>query len=76
MLLFWYDSSKYVHQGAGSGLLRRDRILDVVLNSMNGVLDVPLTVKTRTGIYKDTYVAHSLVPRFAKAGVSLISVSI
>ncbi|KAK7580445.1 hypothetical protein V9T40_001074 [Parthenolecanium corni] len=61
-------------QGAGSGLLRRDRILNVVLNGMNNVLDIPVTVKTRTGIYKDTNVAHTLIPRFAEAGASLISI--
>lgn len=43
---------------------------------MNNVLDIPVTVKTRTGIYKDTNVAHTLIPRFAEAGASLISVSL
>ena len=61
-------------QGAGSGLLRRERILINTLNSMSHVLDLPLTAKMRTGVYKDQYVAHTFVPRFVESGVSLISV--
>ena len=61
-------------QGAGSGLLRRERVLMNTLKSMNHVLDIPLTVKTRTGVYRDRNVAHTFVPRFVECGVSLISV--
>ncbi|XKL67728.1 hypothetical protein PGB90_003219 [Kerria lacca] len=65
---------KIYEQGAGSGLLRRKRILENVLYGMNNILNIPLTVKTRTGIYKDAYIAHDLIPHFVKCGVSLISI--
>ncbi|XP_063231043.1 tRNA-dihydrouridine(47) synthase [NAD(P)(+)]-like [Bacillus rossius redtenbacheri] len=58
--------------GAGSGLLRRERMLEAVLRSMNNVLGLPLTVKTRTGVGKN--IAHTLAPRFASWGVSLITI--
>lgn len=61
-------------EGAGSGLLRRARVLESILTCMNNVTDIPLTVKTRTGIYKDTNVVHTLMPRFVKSNVSLISI--
>ena len=64
-------------QGAGSGFLRRERVLlNTPMTCVNRVLNVPLTIKTRTGVYKDKNVAHTLVPRFEECGVSSISVSV
>ena len=62
-------------QGGGSGLLLRKNILFNIVNSMNGVLNIPLTVKTRTGIYQGKNVAHEFMKEFSAAGVSLITVS-
>ncbi|KAL1116494.1 hypothetical protein AAG570_004966 [Ranatra chinensis] len=61
-------------QGSGSGLLRRQRILKSVVNSMVGLMEVPLTVKTRTGVSCSKSVARELMPMFRDAGVSLITV--
>nr|XP_018909589.1 PREDICTED: tRNA-dihydrouridine(47) synthase [NAD(P)(+)]-like [Bemisia tabaci] len=60
-------------KGAGSGLLRQEKILKSVVVSMNQVLDIPLTVKVRTGIHKDKKIADQLVPKFRDWGVSLIT---
>lgn len=61
-------------QGGGSGLLRRDRVLEEVIRSTAGVLrSTPLTAKLRTGVYSGKNVAHELVPKFADWGVSHIT---
>ncbi|XP_050425017.1 tRNA-dihydrouridine(47) synthase [NAD(P)(+)]-like [Adelges cooleyi] len=61
-------------QGAGSGLLLRNKKLEVCLKSMRTVLDVPLTVKTRSGVSKDQNLVHELIPMFKDSGVSLVTV--
>lgn len=61
-------------KGGGSGLLRREKVLNVIIQSMTRVLSLPLTVKTRTGVYADKNVAHKLVPIYKAAGVDLITV--
>ncbi|XP_049796592.1 tRNA-dihydrouridine(47) synthase [NAD(P)(+)]-like [Schistocerca nitens] len=61
-------------QGGGSGLLRRERVLEEVVRSTTGVLrQTPLTAKLRTGVYSGKNVAHELVPKFADWGVSHIT---
>lgn len=62
-------------QGGGSALLRRQNILEVMIRSCVTMLDVPLTVKTRTGIYANKSIAHELVPKFEEWGASLVTVS-
>ncbi len=42
--------------------------------SYSQVLDVPLTVKIRTGVQQNCNVAHKLIPEMKKWGVSLITV--
>lgn len=61
-------------QGSGSGLLLRSKKLEVCLKSMRTVLNVPLTVKTRSGVSKDQNITHDLIPMFKDSGVSLITV--
>ncbi|XP_044728521.1 tRNA-dihydrouridine(47) synthase [NAD(P)(+)]-like [Chrysoperla carnea] len=61
-------------QGAGSGLLRKERVLESVIRSTSQILDVPLTIKTRTGIYADKNIAHELVPKFRDWGASMVTV--
>lgn len=60
--------------GAGSGLLLRKKKLEVCLKSMRTVLNVPLTVKSRSGVNKDQNIAHDLIPMFKDSGVSLLTV--
>lgn len=40
------------------------------------VLDVPLTVKIRTGVQQNCNIAHKLIPELKKWGVSMITVCI
>jgi len=63
-------------QGAGSGLLKRQNILEHMVRSMAQVMTIPLTIKTRTGVYSDKRLAHNLIPRLKNWGVSLITVNI
>lgn len=39
------------------------------------VLDVPLTVKIRTGVQEKSNIAHRLIPEMKKWGVSMVTVS-
>lgn len=48
-------------QGGGCGLLRRPKVLETCIKSLNQVLSVPLTVKLRTGVYSNESIAHKLV---------------
>ncbi|KAK0166857.1 hypothetical protein PV327_004334 [Microctonus hyperodae] len=61
-------------QGGGSGMLNRLNVLQTVVKSVSQVLDIPLTIKTRMGVYMDKPVAHTLMPKFRDWGVSMISV--
>ncbi|XP_066589404.1 tRNA-dihydrouridine(47) synthase [NAD(P)(+)]-like [Prorops nasuta] len=61
-------------QGGGSGMLNRLNVLETVVKSVSQVLDIPLSIKTRTGIYLDKPVAHTLMPKFRDWGVSMITV--
>lgn len=61
-------------QGGGSGMLNRLNVLETVVKSMNDVLHVPLTIKTRMGVYMDKPVAHNLVSKFRDWGASMITV--
>ncbi|XP_011876546.1 PREDICTED: tRNA-dihydrouridine(47) synthase [NAD(P)(+)]-like [Vollenhovia emeryi] len=61
-------------QGGGSGMLNRLNVLETVVKSVSQVLDIPLSVKTRTGVYIDKPIAHNLMPKFRDWGVSMITV--
>ncbi|KAJ1522952.1 hypothetical protein ONE63_002090 [Megalurothrips usitatus] len=61
-------------EGGGTGLLRRERVLQSIIDSMNKVMTIPLTVKTRTGIVMGKNIAHNFVPYFRDLGASLITI--
>ncbi|XP_014607904.1 PREDICTED: tRNA-dihydrouridine(47) synthase [NAD(P)(+)]-like [Polistes canadensis] len=61
-------------QGGGSGMLNRLNVLETVIKSVSQVVEIPLTVKTRTGVYIDKPIAHNLMPKFRDWGVSMITV--
>lgn len=48
-------------EGGGCGLLNRPRMLESCIRNMSDILTIPLTVKTRTGIYSNQSIAHQLV---------------
>ncbi|CAG5104096.1 Similar to DUS3L: tRNA-dihydrouridine(47) synthase [NAD(P)()]-like (Homo sapiens) [Cotesia congregata] len=63
----------YKH-GGGSGMLNRTNVLQNVVKSVSQVLDIPLTIKTRMGVYMDKPIAHNLMPKFREWGASMITV--
>lgn len=63
-------------KGGGSGMLNRLHVLESVVKSISQVLDIPLSIKTRTGVYMDKPIAHKLMPRFRDWGASMITVSL
>ncbi|KAK7124159.1 hypothetical protein R3I94_018503 [Phoxinus phoxinus] len=60
-------------KGGGCGLMTRTTKFEQIVRGMNSVLDVPLTVKIRTGVQQNCNVAHKLIPEMKKWGVSLIT---
>lgn len=61
------------NKGEGCGLMRKTNKLCKVVMGMSQMLDVPFTVKMRTGIYADKSIAHELIPKLRDAGASLIT---
>uniref|UniRef100_Q6PEH0 tRNA-dihydrouridine(47) synthase [NAD(P)(+)] n=1 Tax=Danio rerio TaxID=7955 RepID=Q6PEH0_DANRE len=60
-------------KGGGCGLMTRTSKFEQIVRGMNSVLDVPLTVKIRTGVQQNSNIAHKLIPEMKKWGVSLIT---
>ena len=62
-------------QGAGSALIGRVNKFERMVRGMVAVMgDVPLTVKTRTGIYNNQPTAHTLIPKLRDCGVQMMTV--
>jgi len=60
-------------KGAGCGLMGKLRRFEHMVYGMQSVMDVPLTVKIRTGIYEHKSTAHTLVPKLCKWGIAMTS---
>ncbi|KAG7501400.1 hypothetical protein JOB18_048529 [Solea senegalensis] len=60
-------------KGGGCGLMTRTRKFEQIIKGMNYVLDVPLTVKIRTGVQEKNNIAHKLIPEMKNWGVSMIT---
>lgn len=60
-------------KGGGCGLMTRTRKFEQIIKGMNYVLDVPLTVKIRTGVQQVSNIAHKLIPEMKQWGVSMIT---
>ena len=54
---------------------RQDKFQHII-KGMTSVMDVPLTVKLRTGIYDNKNIAHTLMPRLRDWGVAATTVSV
>ncbi|XP_072268918.1 tRNA-dihydrouridine(47) synthase [NAD(P)(+)]-like [Pyxicephalus adspersus] len=61
------------NKGGGCGLMTRTNKFENIVRGMNSVLDVPLTVKIRTGVQEKVSLAHKLIPELRKWGVSLVT---
>lgn len=60
-------------RGMGSGLMVRKKPLEVMIRSMTEILNRPLTVKIRTGIYMDKRIAHNLAPNLKQWGADMVT---
>merc|ERR1712100_804283 len=60
-------------KGACSNLLLRKNRLESICRSMIDVMDVPLSIKIRTGVQDKNNVAHTIVPDLKDWGVSAVT---
>ncbi|XP_060069106.1 tRNA-dihydrouridine(47) synthase [NAD(P)(+)]-like [Ylistrum balloti] len=61
-------------KGEGCALMGKSNKFEQVVRCMKSVLDIPLTVKMRTGIFDNKNVAHYLIPKLRKWGASLVTI--
>ncbi|NXI38927.1 DUS3L synthase, partial [Galbula dea] len=60
-------------KGGGCALMTRSNKLEQIVRGMNSVLDVPLTVKIRTGVQEKMNVAHKIIPRIREWGAAMVT---
>lgn len=60
-------------QGGGSALMRRQSCLEHMVRGMTKVMSIPLTLKMRTGVYRDASVAHSIIEKAKLWDVSMVT---
>ncbi|XP_065601926.1 tRNA-dihydrouridine(47) synthase [NAD(P)(+)]-like [Cyrtonyx montezumae] len=60
-------------KGGGCALMTRSNKLEQIVRGMNSVLDVPLTVKIRTGVQEKRNVAHQIIPRIREWGAAMVT---
>lgn len=60
-------------RGMGSGLMARKKPLEIMIKSMTAIMNRPLTVKIRTGIYMDKRIAHNLAPNLFEWGADMVT---
>ncbi|NWX54600.1 DUS3L synthase, partial [Promerops cafer] len=61
-------------KGGGCALMTRSNKFEQIVRGMNSVLDVPVTVKIRTGVQEKVNVAHKIIPRIREWGASMVTV--
>uniref|UniRef100_A0A8C0FUJ6 tRNA-dihydrouridine(47) synthase [NAD(P)(+)] n=1 Tax=Bubo bubo TaxID=30461 RepID=A0A8C0FUJ6_BUBBB len=60
-------------KGGGCALMTRSNKFEQIVRGMNLVLDVPLTVKIRTGVQEKVNVAHKIIPKIREWGASMVT---
>ncbi|XP_037021207.2 tRNA-dihydrouridine(47) synthase [NAD(P)(+)]-like [Artibeus jamaicensis] len=60
-------------KGGGCALMNRSAKFQQIVCGMNQVLDVPLTVKIRTGVQERVNLAHRLLPKLRDWGAALVT---
>ncbi|NWQ83516.1 DUS3L synthase, partial [Columbina picui] len=60
-------------KGGGCALMTRTNKFEQIVRGMNAVLDVPLTVKIRTGVQEKMNVAHKIIPKIREWGASMVT---
>ncbi|XP_030041124.2 tRNA-dihydrouridine(47) synthase [NAD(P)(+)]-like [Manduca sexta] len=61
-------------KGAGSGMMHRLSSFESSVRCASKILEIPFTVKMRTGVYQDKKITHTIVPKMTDWGPSLITV--
>lgn len=61
-------------KGAGCGMMHRLNTLEASVRCASKLLTLPFTIKMRTGVYQDKKITHTIVPKMAELGASLITV--
>ncbi|NXV81111.1 DUS3L synthase, partial [Atlantisia rogersi] len=61
-------------KGGGCALMTRSNKFEQIVRGMNSVLDVPLTVKIRTGVQEKINVAHKIIPKIREWGAAMVTV--
>ncbi|CAB3249774.1 unnamed protein product [Arctia plantaginis] len=61
-------------KGGGSGMMHRLSTLEASVICASKLLSIPFTVKMRTGVYQDKKITHTIVPKMADWGASLITI--
>ena len=61
------------NKGGGCALMTRMDHLQKIVRSLDVILDVPVTVKIRTGIKEDLQIAHEVIPQLKSWGASMIT---
>lgn len=59
--------------GSGCAMMGRSQHMEGVVRNMASVLNVPLTVKMRTGIQDNKNIAHELIPKVREWGASMVA---
>eukprot|EP00898_Chlorokybus_atmophyticus_P003170 jgi/Chlat1/3854/Chrsp26S04012 len=60
-------------RNAGSSLLLKPSRIETIVKATSAVLDVPLTVKLRTGYYDKQNVAHTIIPNLQGWGAAAVT---
>ncbi|KAM6236237.1 tRNA-dihydrouridine(47) synthase [NAD(P)(+)]-like [Porphyrio hochstetteri] len=60
-------------KGGGCALMTRSNKFEQIVRGMNWVLDVPLTVKIRTGVQEKINVAHKIIPKIREWGAAMVT---
>lgn len=60
-------------KGGGCALMNRSAKFQQIVRGVNEVLDVPVTVKMRTGVQERVSLAHRLLPELRDWGVALVT---
>ncbi|XP_077978136.1 tRNA-dihydrouridine(47) synthase [NAD(P)(+)]-like [Glandiceps talaboti] len=60
-------------KGGGCALMGRLSKFEQIVTGMTSVMDVPLTVKMRTGIQDKSFTAHKVIPKLKDWGVSMVT---
>lgn len=61
-------------KGGGCGMMHRLSALETSVRCASKLLSIPFTVKMRTGVYQDKKITHTIVPKMAEWGASLVTI--